>query len=105
MLGDLGEVGHQGPLFHAEAGRYAKAKGIEGVLTLGELAQVAANAFEGARHFESVEKLVDALLNDLPHLRSVLVKGSWFMRMERVVDALVGLVASTPPLQERRHAD
>jgi UDP-N-acetylmuramoyl-tripeptide--D-alanyl-D-alanine ligase len=105
VLGDMGEVGHQGPLFHAEAGRYAKAKGIEGVLTLGELAQVAANAFEGARHFESVEKLVDALLNDLPHLRSVLVKGSRFMRMERVVDALVGLVASTPPLQERRHAD
>lgn len=105
VLGDMGEVGHQGPMFHAEAGRYAKAKGIEGVLTLGELAQVAANAFEGARHFESVEKLVDALQNDLPHLRSVLVKGSRFMRMERVVDALVGLVASAPPVKERRHAD
>ena len=88
VLGDMGEVGHQGPMFHAEAGRYAKAKGIEQVLTLGELAQVAANAFEGAQHFESVEQLIDVLLNDLPHLRSVLVKGSRFMRMERVVDAM-----------------
>jgi UDP-N-acetylmuramoyl-tripeptide--D-alanyl-D-alanine ligase len=91
-------------MFHAEAGRFAKAKGIEGMLTVGELAQVTANAFEGARHFESVEKLVDVLLNDLPHLRSVLVKGSRFMRMERVVDALMGMVASAPAQEERRHA-
>jgi UDP-N-acetylmuramoyl-tripeptide--D-alanyl-D-alanine ligase len=104
VLGDMGEVGHQGPMFHAEAGRFAKAKGIEGMLTVGELAQVTANAFEGARHFESVEKLVDVLLNDLPHLRSVLVKGSRFMRMERVVDALMGMVASAPAQEERRHA-
>ena len=55
VLGDMGEVGHQGPQFHAEAGRYAKAKGIEQLLTLGELAQMAANAFEGAQHFASVE--------------------------------------------------
>jgi UDP-N-acetylmuramoyl-tripeptide--D-alanyl-D-alanine ligase len=88
VLGDMGEVGHQGPLFHAEAGRYAKAKGIEQVLTLGELAQVAANAFEGARHFDSVDGLIDTLLGELPRLRSVLVKGSRFMRMERVVDAM-----------------
>ena len=65
---------------------------------------MAANAFEGARHFESVEKLIDALLNDLPHLHSVLVKGSRFMRMERVVDALGGMLVSTAPQQERRHA-
>ena len=104
VLGDMGEVGHQGPMFHAEAGRYAMAKGIEQVLTLGELAQVAANAFEGAQHFESAEQLIDVLLNDLPHLRSVLVKGSRFMRMERVVDAMLGMVASAPSQQERRHA-
>jgi UDP-N-acetylmuramoyl-tripeptide--D-alanyl-D-alanine ligase len=104
VLGDMGEVGHQGPMFHAEAGRYAKAKGIEQVLTLGEFAQVAANAFEGAKHFGSAEFLIDAVLNELPHLRSVLVKGSRFMRMERVVDALMGMVARQPAQEERRHA-
>lgn len=103
VLGDMGEVGHQGPMFHAEAGRYAKAKGIEHVLTLGEMAQVAANAFEGAQHFATAESLIDTLLDVLPRLRSVLVKGSRFMRMERVVEAMVGLVASNPSQQERRH--
>ncbi len=88
VLGDMGEVGHQGPHFHAEAGRYAKDRGIEQLLTFGEMAQVAASAFEGARHFDSVETLVDTLLDALPRQRSVLVKGSRFMRMERVVDAL-----------------
>jgi UDP-N-acetylmuramoyl-tripeptide--D-alanyl-D-alanine ligase len=104
VLGDMGEVGHQGPMFHAEAGRYAKAKGIERVLTLGELAQVASSAIEGAQHFESAEELIDALPRELSHVRSALVKGSRFMRMERVVDALTGLVVSTPPQQERRRA-
>lgn len=104
VLGDMGEVGHQGPHFHAEAGRYAKAKGIEHLLTLGEQAQMAANSFEGARHFPAVEGLIDALLDDLPRVHSVLVKGSRFMRMERVVDAMQAMVASTPTQPERRHA-
>ncbi|QTN30692.1 UDP-N-acetylmuramoyl-tripeptide--D-alanyl-D-alanine ligase [Rhodoferax sp. AJA081-3] len=104
VLGDMGEVGHQGAAFHAEAGRYAKAKGIETLLTLGELAQVAANAFEGAQHFGSAEHLIDALLHTLPHQHSVLVKGSRFMRMERVVQAMEPMVIKTAPPQEHPHA-
>jgi UDP-N-acetylmuramoyl-tripeptide--D-alanyl-D-alanine ligase len=104
VLGDMGEVGHQGPHFHAEAGRYAKARGIEHLLTLGEQAQMATNSFEGALHFNSVETLIDALKDDLPRLHSVLVKGSRFMRMERVVEAVQSMVVSTPAQPERRHA-
>ncbi len=102
VLGDMGEVGHQGPQFHAEAGRYAKAKGIEHLLTLGELAQVASGAFEGGRHFGSVQTLLDAFNDDLPHVRSVVVKGSRFMRMEQVVEAAMAHAAKG---QERRHAN
>jgi len=102
VLGDMGEVGHQGPQFHAEAGRYAKAKGIEQVFTLGELAQVASSAFDGAKHFDSVENLIDSLLDALPRLHSVLVKGSRFMRMERVVEAAM---ASASKQMERRHGN
>ncbi len=105
VLGDMGEVGHQGPEFHAEAGRYAKARGIENVLTLGELAQVAASVFDGAQHCESVETLVEQVQCLLPKLHSVLVKGSRFMRMERVVQALQSMAVGTAaPQQEPHHA-
>jgi UDP-N-acetylmuramoyl-tripeptide--D-alanyl-D-alanine ligase len=105
VLGDMGEVGHQGPQFHAEAGRYAQARGIEHLCTLGELAAVAANACDGAQHRNSMDDLIRVVQDTLPQVRSVLVKGSRFMRMERVVDALAPLVASTPVHEERRHAE
>ncbi len=91
VLGDMGEVGDQGPQFHAEAGAYAHSKGIERLLCTGELMRHAAQAFAGAVHFTAVDDLVAAVLADLPGPASVLVKGSRFMRMERVVQAMTGL--------------
>ncbi len=88
VLGDMGEVGHQGPEFHAEAGRYAQARGIERVLAMGDLAQAAVSACAGAQHFDSMDALIAAALQALPEVRSVQVKGSRFMRMERVVQAM-----------------
>lgn len=90
VLGDMGEVGQQGPLFHAEAGRYAQAKGIEHLMVLGELTRAAAAEFAGARHFETIDALNAAVQAELPQLGSVLVKGSRFMRMERVVKFVFG---------------
>ena len=88
VLGDMGEVGEQGPAFHQEAGEEALASGIEQLYALGELARSTAAAFPGARHFESMDALKAAVLEQLPQTRSVLVKGSRFMRMEQVVEAL-----------------
>jgi UDP-N-acetylmuramoyl-tripeptide--D-alanyl-D-alanine ligase len=91
VLGDMGEVGEQGPAFHAEAGAYAQARGIEQLLCSGELMRHALPAFEGAQHFADVEALMAAVLQQLPGPASVLVKGSRFMRMERVVQAITAL--------------
>jgi UDP-N-acetylmuramoyl-tripeptide--D-alanyl-D-alanine ligase len=88
VLGDMGEVGEQGPAFHAEAGAEALAAGIDHFYAMGELAKSAVAAFPGARHFASIEELNAAVQQLLPQLNSVLVKGSRFMRMERVVDAV-----------------
>jgi UDP-N-acetylmuramoyl-tripeptide--D-alanyl-D-alanine ligase len=86
-LGDMGEVGAQGPAFHREVGEYAKRRGIGALYALGEASREAATAFgDGARHFESPAALAAAL----PAAATVLVKGSRFMRMERVVAALTG---------------
>jgi UDP-N-acetylmuramoyl-tripeptide--D-alanyl-D-alanine ligase len=86
VLGDMGEVGEQGPEFHREVADYARAKGIDSLLALGEASRHAVAAFgAGAQHFQNVEGLVAAVRG-----KTVLVKGSRFMRMERVVAALTG---------------
>jgi UDP-N-acetylmuramoyl-tripeptide--D-alanyl-D-alanine ligase len=89
VLGDMGEVGAQGAAFHAEVGRYARTCGIEHLWTAGALCVDAAAAYgAGARHFGDVAALL-AALREAPAAASVLVKGSRFMRMERVVQTLV----------------
>ena len=89
VLGDMGEVGTRGPEFHAEVGAYARERGIEHVWAAGELMRHAAQACgTGARHFDTVEALVAALPAEAPACGAVLVKGSRFMKMERVVQAL-----------------
>jgi len=85
VLGDMGEVGNQGPAFHAEAGALARQLGIEQLFTLGDLSNAAATSFGAARHFPGIESLQAAVLAALPTVGSVLVKGSRFMKMERVV--------------------
>ena len=88
VLGDMGEVGDQGAAFHAEVGAYAHARGIEQVLCLGELAQHVVPACPGARHFADVDTLIGTVKHELAQCASVLVKGSRFMKMERVAQAI-----------------
>jgi UDP-N-acetylmuramoyl-tripeptide--D-alanyl-D-alanine ligase len=89
VLGDMGEVGDQGPQFHAEAGRYAHAKGIDYLLATGAAANSAVAEFPGARHFASMDDLCAAAIALVPKVASVQVKGSRFMRMERVVESVM----------------
>ena len=88
LLGDMGEVGNQGPAFHAEVGAHARASGIEHFWCAGAMTADAARAWgEGARHFATQPELL-AALPAAPAFASVLVKGSRFMKMEQVVAAL-----------------
>jgi UDP-N-acetylmuramoyl-tripeptide--D-alanyl-D-alanine ligase len=89
VLGDMGEIGDQAAQFHDEVGGYAKSQGIDLLFALGEHSELAARNFDGGgRHFGSVDELVAALLPELAPGTTVLVKGSRFMRMERVADAI-----------------
>ena len=88
LMGDMGEVGSEGAAFHTEIGQLARQRGIEQLWCTGALSRHAAAAFgTTARHFETPEHLLAALPQG-PDANSLLVKGSRFMRMERVVDAL-----------------
>jgi UDP-N-acetylmuramoyl-tripeptide--D-alanyl-D-alanine ligase len=86
VLGDMGEVGTQGAQFHREVGSYALSKKITSVYALGSATRDTVQAFgDGAHHFATVEELVRQVRG-----KTILVKGSRFMRMERVVAALTG---------------
>jgi len=90
VLGDMGEVGDEGPQFHVEIGAYARDQGIEHLLTLGELARHASGAFgSGATHFEDIAAINQAAEALISAGTTALVKGSRFMKMERVVQHLV----------------
>jgi UDP-N-acetylmuramoyl-tripeptide--D-alanyl-D-alanine ligase len=105
ILGDMGEVGNQGPEFHREVGAYAAEQGVAKLFALGEQCQFALQGFNkvissqattsSAIHFSDMDSLI-AQLRDALHAQSssnqhlnILVKGSRFMRMERVVQALL----------------
>ncbi|MDB5884491.1 MAG: UDP-N-acetylmuramoyl-tripeptide--D-alanyl-D-alanine ligase [Polaromonas sp.] len=89
VMGDMGEVGSQGPQFHREAGCEARLAGIEKLFTLGPESQHASTAFGEGRHFSSADELIAAVILELPHVASIVVKGSRFMKMERIVQAVV----------------
>ena len=101
VLGDMGEVGDQGPEFHAEVGAYARSQGLTQVLTLGQMSVNTTQAFQGGEHFEDMDSLQAHILGVLPQFNSVLVKGSRFMKMERVLDILN---AQTQHRGELKHA-
>ena len=89
VLGDMGEVGDQGPQFHTEVGGYAAERGIDALCTLGELSVHASQAFGHGVHFADMAALQADVLAHWTHFASIVVKGSRFMKMERVVEALV----------------
>jgi UDP-N-acetylmuramoyl-tripeptide--D-alanyl-D-alanine ligase len=105
VLGDMGEVGDQGPAFHKEVGAYAAEQGVSKLFALGEQCKFAVQGFNesekfsltsSATHFATLDQLIEELnvalagqeLSKQLHL-AILVKGSRFMRMERVVQALL----------------
>ena len=90
VLGDMGEIGEASGQYHDEIGGYAKSQGIDLLFGIGDACQQAVRNFgEGARHFADIEKLIVAVNKEMGPETTVLVKGSRFMKMERVADAIV----------------
>lgn len=87
VLGDMGETGEFAEAFHREVGEYARERGITRLLAIGEASRAAAAAFgAGAAQAEDL----DAIARAAEGAAAVLVKGSRFMHMERVVARLAG---------------
>lgn len=91
VMGDMGELGGDAPALHAAIGAAARQAGIDGLYALGELSRSAVREFgAAAHHFERIEDLLAALEAELEANITLLVKGSRFMKMERVVEHLAG---------------
>ena len=89
VLGDMGEVGDQGAQFHREVGAHARERGVAHLLALGDATRDSVDAFGAhGEHFGSVEALIERARAMCEPATTVLVKGSRFMKMERVVAAL-----------------
>ncbi len=89
VLGDMGELGEDAAALHAEAGRFARAHGVDRLYSVGPMAALAADAFgENAQQFDSHEAVSAALEQELAADVTLLVKGSRLSRMERVVQML-----------------
>ncbi len=85
----MGEVGERGPEFHREVGAYAHERGVDALFAVGPLTREAAQTFgANAVHFDDINALIATLRRSLQAGTTVLVKGSRFMQMERVVHAL-----------------
>ena len=94
VLGDMGELGDYAADAHSGIGEFARAQGIERLYATGTLMARAVESFgAGARWYPDTLALgaaVDEALRTAgPEVR-LLVKGSRFNRLERVVDALTG---------------
>ena len=89
ILGDMGELGPDSSRLHGEIGVAARDAGIGALLALGKASEAAAASFgEGANHFQDVDALAARAKSLLEPGMTVLVKGSRFMKMERVVEQL-----------------
>ncbi|MDR5772592.1 UDP-N-acetylmuramoyl-tripeptide--D-alanyl-D-alanine ligase [Caballeronia sp. LP006] len=107
VMGDMGEVGEEGPAFHREVGAYAAQRGIDALFALGDASVDSVNAFNAAAskqagaHFNDVAALIQAVQQaGFGPGATYLAKGSRFMKMERVVDAVTSPqppVAGTTP--------
>jgi UDP-N-acetylmuramoyl-tripeptide--D-alanyl-D-alanine ligase len=90
VLGDMGELGPDAAALHRGMGELARDAGIRGLLCVGELSRETAAGFgSAAQWFESVDELETSLRGQLTAGRNVLIKGSRFMGLDRVVRHLV----------------
>lgn len=89
VMGDMGELGENAEAMHMSIGEFAKRAGLDRLFALGVMSALAVRSFgDAGRHFDSVEGLALAVSEEAGPEATVLVKGSRFMRMERVVEAL-----------------
>lgn len=98
VLGDMGELGEDDVSLHEMVGRVARRLGIDRILAIGALSQNTVRTFgRGGQWYENIDGLIEELRCSATENTNVLIKGSRFMQMERVVEALI----NEPPTRRK----
>ena len=90
ILGDMLEMGENKEELHAQVGKYASDKGVDLLLTVGELSRYTCTAAEeiSSLHFETNAELISKLPELIHKGDAVLVKASHSMKFEEISEAL-----------------
>jgi UDP-N-acetylmuramoyl-tripeptide--D-alanyl-D-alanine ligase len=90
VLGDMGELGEFANIAHKSLGSTIRDLKIDILFGIGELTRETIRAFgPGGKHFDNVDELTDSLALEIGSGGTVLVKGSRFMKMEKVCEFLI----------------
>jgi UDP-N-acetylmuramoyl-tripeptide--D-alanyl-D-alanine ligase len=90
VMGDMAELGSDAKELHRALGAEAKQMGVQRLFATGELSREAVRGFgTNAEWFAKQSSLIDVIKSELKPENIVLVKGSRFMAMEKVVSALL----------------
>lgn len=91
VLGDMGELGSRSAEFHRDIGAYARHQNISRLFAIGDATRETVAAFgAAAAHASSLDDLLHMLHASATPQATLLVKGSRFMQMERVVADMTG---------------
>ena len=89
IIGDMGELGKKAAEYHKSIGAYINKNKISDVVGTGKLTKYVIDNCQGnAKWFEDKKTLIQYVKTKVKKNSCVLVKGSRFMKMEEVVDAL-----------------
>ncbi len=88
VLGAMAELGSYSEQMHADVGRYARERGIDRLVAVGEVAAAAASAFGKEAEVVTSNEAAARLLEHAGQDDSVLIKGSRSSHMDQVVNLL-----------------
>jgi len=101
ILGDMKELGDEGPALHAEVGKLAAAAGVAVVIGVGPLSAETARAARSSgvptsHHVQDADEAAAKVAAEARAGDVILVKGSRAMALERVVERLHAAWAASP---------
>ena len=95
VLGEMAELGAEGPQLHAEMGAFARECGVSRLLAVGDGSKPAVETFgPGATWYAGTDDLINDLRAQLRAGLTIYVKGSRVNRLERVTAALASGAAA-----------